>query len=213
MASPQKGNGHTPINHETMQAIILYNFNLTEMRVLLWILRCSWGWNSKIPKQDLSTPVLSKILGINRGNIHRAIQSLRRDRVLNNDSSFQKDYDFWKRTKRVEIVDKPVDTVDKGGLPYGNRCSTATKALPQGNISVALRQLFTVLPKAILKQLKQETKFQSHSKLQDTRQKNTGQYRQMKDHSEDPNRHGRLHKPSYLASRLMKKLKAIGGHQ
>lgn len=79
-ANPQKENGYTPIANELMEALAKTYLSTQEWRVLIAILRKTYGFNKKEDGIPLSQ--LADITGIDRRHIHRAIKKLSSRRVI-----------------------------------------------------------------------------------------------------------------------------------
>ena len=54
MASPQLEDGYTQISNELLEALCWMNLSPYEWRVLLWILRKTYGWKKKTDWISLS---------------------------------------------------------------------------------------------------------------------------------------------------------------
>jgi len=97
MANPQIENGHTKIANEIMEALSKINLSPYEMRVLLVIMRKTYGWGKKSDKIPLSQIV--EITGIAKPNVSRAMKSLvSRSIVISSDNKrigVNKNHDQW----------------------------------------------------------------------------------------------------------------------
>lgn len=102
MASPQKEDGYTPIANEIMEHLAKLYLSSQEWRVLIAILRKTYGYNKK--EDTISLSQLAKITGMDRRHVHRAIGKLSPKQVIvvthTGDSRhltycFQKDYTKW----------------------------------------------------------------------------------------------------------------------
>lgn len=101
VCSPQLEKGHTRIANELLEAIIAYPFNATELKVILTVIRRTYGWKKKTAL--ISYGAITKITGRNRRHIRRAITKLVEDKVLIKDKSkgfnilgLNKHYLHWK---------------------------------------------------------------------------------------------------------------------
>lgn len=101
MANPQPENGHTRINHETMDKLLSLPLSLRELKVIFFVLRKTWGWGKK---EDLiSLTQMAEATHIARSDVSRAINALIAKRVLKVERksgrisrmSFNKDYESW----------------------------------------------------------------------------------------------------------------------
>lgn len=98
MASPQTAHGYTKVANAIMRALYRFPFSGQEMRLLLWVLRDSYGWREK---QTHSAP-LSRICdetGIPRATASWVVRKLVKGGVLvqvrGRSLRFNKDYDEW----------------------------------------------------------------------------------------------------------------------
>lgn len=80
MANPQKENGYTTIANELLEAIYCGKFSPTEFKMLLFILRYTYGFNRKVAR--LSNSFISGGTKIHEVAVSRAITSLIKDNVL-----------------------------------------------------------------------------------------------------------------------------------
>jgi len=113
VANPQKENGYTPIAHTILEALATHVISPDEWRVLMVILRKTYGWDKK---EDLiSNSQFAKITGISRNHIPRILKKLISRNIIyrvspiqgtgvphSGDGSiitygFQKDFDKWRR--------------------------------------------------------------------------------------------------------------------
>ena len=102
MQCPQKENGYTAIANEIMDALCKYNIPGENYRVLMSVLRMTYGWNRK--EATLSNNQIAKMTGLKRQNVVRAIRWLESKMILSrikDDSTgakvlkFNKHYDEW----------------------------------------------------------------------------------------------------------------------
>jgi phage replication O-like protein O len=96
MASPQKENGNTPIANEIMEAIVRTYWTGYEIRVVLFVLRKTYGWHKKEDWISLST--FEKATKIKSKYISRTIIKLIKRNILikiNGKLQFNKNYDDW----------------------------------------------------------------------------------------------------------------------
>jgi phage replication O-like protein O len=123
MASPQVEDGYLKIANDIIDALMKLNLSKYEWRVLLAIIRKTYGYNKK--RDWITLSQFSKATGIrDRRNIHRALKKLSskqtivvvqaddRNRVM---YGFQKDYEKWvvssKETTRGQSVVQRDDKV------------------------------------------------------------------------------------------------------
>ena len=96
MASPQTENGYTRIAHEVLEALYKINLSPYESRILMYILRNTWGRQKKMG--EFSLPLIARETGVERGNVGRALRSLiKQNIVVANNGTYgpQKDYEKW----------------------------------------------------------------------------------------------------------------------
>lgn len=132
MASPQVEDGYTKIANELLEAIMRYPFTANELRVILFILRKSYGWREKVINLRISEIAFGT--GIPKQNINRILKSLmcsscllcnQVDYKVGISVGIQKDYDRWyKRTKKCKKVIKLItksNQVETSHLLYKKR--------------------------------------------------------------------------------------------
>lgn len=103
MASPQKENGHTGIANEILEQLMKSKFNGSQFRILICILRQTYGFQRK--EHRLSVSFISKATGLDARQTRRDLANLIEDKVItviedtdNRNSriiSFNKDYEKW----------------------------------------------------------------------------------------------------------------------
>ena len=105
MASPQLENGHTRVANELLREIYRFPFSASGLRIVLWVMRGSYGWNNKLihewsyrgAAEELKMPV---------GSVHFAMQVLIDGGVLINDVMgrlrLNKDYETWSSVQPTE---------------------------------------------------------------------------------------------------------------
>jgi phage replication O-like protein O len=94
--SPKLEDGYTRISNELLEAIFRYGFSQNEFRVLLSIMRHTYGWRKKTA--DLSLSFIAKASGVPRRSVVWAINHLREQNVIIRTASntgIQKDYGKW----------------------------------------------------------------------------------------------------------------------
>ncbi|NIO20071.1 MAG: hypothetical protein GTN76_04835 [Candidatus Aenigmarchaeota archaeon] len=100
--NPQVEDGFTRIANEVIEALAKINLTAYETRVLLTIIRKTWGWGKKT--DWISGPQFEELTRIDRRNIKRTLKilELRKLIVVHRDDKktvrygFQKDYTRWK---------------------------------------------------------------------------------------------------------------------
>ncbi|MFH1691806.1 MAG: replication protein [Candidatus Omnitrophota bacterium] len=110
-ANPQLENGYIQIANELMDAIISYPFKNSELKIILTILRKTYGWKKK--KDRLSFSQISKLSGISIRHAKRIIKSLACDNVIlkeklenNNVLGLNKNYYSWSLWKTPKWWDR-----------------------------------------------------------------------------------------------------------
>jgi len=102
MANPQKENGYTAVANEIMDALCKYRIPGESYQVLNCVLRMTYGWNRK--EVQISNNQISKITGLKRQNVIRALRWLESKAILSRIKSdsmeakilkFNKHYDEW----------------------------------------------------------------------------------------------------------------------
>lgn len=116
MASPQKEHGYTVIANEIMDHLCFPGINGSEYRVLLFVIRKTYGFNKKSDRISLSQFQIAT--GMKRNHVVDNIAQLVHKRVLlkkNSIYGLNKDYDTWVVHKRVPSTQKgTVASTQKG---------------------------------------------------------------------------------------------------
>jgi phage replication O-like protein O len=102
MASPQTENGYTKVANELLDRLCLPGINGSEYRVLLLVIRKTYGFHKK--HDYISLTQFQKGTLMNRINAVRTIQSLVAKRILVKDGSvyrFNKNWEEWVVVKRL----------------------------------------------------------------------------------------------------------------
>ena len=123
MANPQKENGFTPIANEIMEQLCKMRLNGTQFRIILVLLRYTYGFNRK--SHEFSETFIANATGTNKRVIVRELKSLvdyglvkivsestfTKPRIL----SFNKNYEGWEINQQLTNilpVDRLVNTTD-----------------------------------------------------------------------------------------------------
>lgn len=115
MANPQKENGYTAIANEIIEKIISSNLNGTEVAVLLYILRKTYGFNKKEDEISLSQflnviPTSKRMLcyALNNLQLVKIITLVKKGNSKNSSNlyTFNKNYDEWELVKKTTPVKK-----------------------------------------------------------------------------------------------------------
>lgn len=103
MATPQLEDGFTRIANEILEAIITSPFNATQQKIILLLLRRSYGFNRK--SCQLSISFIEKATGLSGRGIRTELNALIKTGVIDvtceptfntpRELSFQKDYSKW----------------------------------------------------------------------------------------------------------------------
>lgn len=81
MAGPQKENGYTPIANELLEAIYRTDFTSTELKIILFTMRYTYGFSRK--EHELSLNFISKGISISKRYVSSSVSKLIEDNVLN----------------------------------------------------------------------------------------------------------------------------------
>lgn len=118
MASSQNGNGFTQIPNEILEALCKVNLSPYESRVLLYLMRKTFGWHKKMDRIALSQ--YSEDLRIDRRLVHRTLRRLssrqmiviRRDDRNSISYGFQEDIENWKGSSpKMPVISSDDKTV------------------------------------------------------------------------------------------------------
>lgn len=102
MADPQIKNGYTRIANELLEAICRLNISGNEMRILLYIIRRTYGFNKTYA--ELSISELAEGIGTPKDNISRTLKKLRKAKIIDHRPnkgitpqtvSINKNYEEW----------------------------------------------------------------------------------------------------------------------
>lgn len=125
VGNPQLENGHTRIANELLDAITLFDFSKRQYKIILFILRKTYGWNKKADVMSLSQ--ILEGTGMDRANCSRTLSELSDMKVLLKQQQTN--------GQRIEI-NKKYNTWE--GLPKQQRVAkTTTEVLPKQQSAVA----------------------------------------------------------------------------
>ena len=96
MANPQKENGHVEIANEIIEELARVNLSAYEWRVLMIVLRKTYGWQKKTDRISLSQ--IAKATGIQRPHVVRAKKTLIDKKLLierQGEIGPNKNYEQW----------------------------------------------------------------------------------------------------------------------
>lgn len=109
MASPQTENGYTPIANELLEVICATNFNATQLKILFFIMRYTYGFSRK--EHAFSLNFISRGIGISKRYVAEELKTLIKNNVLvlireHSDTEarilkLNKDYETWKQGRRI----------------------------------------------------------------------------------------------------------------
>ena len=110
MASPQKEDGYTPIANELLDAIYRTNFTAAELKVLLFVMRFTYGFSRK--EYGISLTFISNGVGVSKRYISSSVAKLIDDNILllvkkHSDTQsrvikINKDFDKWKNRTTIQ---------------------------------------------------------------------------------------------------------------
>jgi phage replication O-like protein O len=123
--NPQVEDGHTRIANELLEAIVRFDFSKRQYKVILFVIRKTYGWNKKADVMSLSQIVDGT--RIDRANSSRTVNELCEMNVLLKQQQMHgqliklnKNYGEWRELPKQQQVAK-----------------TATKVLPKQQLGVA----------------------------------------------------------------------------
>lgn len=106
---PEIDDGHTKIANELLDAIICHDFSKRQLKILLYVMRKTYGWNK--PEDDISRSQMVKDTGLSNPNITTTIQELQALNVLIVSSGkhaksykINKYYDQWRVINLITII-------------------------------------------------------------------------------------------------------------
>ncbi len=112
-ANPQVEDGYVQIANELIDAIISYPFKNSELKIVLVIIRKTYGWKKK--KDRLSFSQISKLSRVSIRHTKRVIKNLVLDNVIlkekianNNILGLNKNYYSWSLWKTLNQGDRIV---------------------------------------------------------------------------------------------------------
>lgn len=131
MANPQMEKGYTRIANELLEAICRLDISGNEMRILLYIIRRTYGFNRTYAEIPLSE--ISSAIGIKKGHVSRGIKKLREANIVVHKPnkgttpqtvSINKNYDEWSVESCINLPLPNLVTVTNSGNPksyqFGN---------------------------------------------------------------------------------------------
>lgn len=111
MASPQKENGYTPIANEIMEALCSQQITSSAFRVVLCIIRKTYGWQKK--QDTISLSQIKKMTQLDRSVVN-GLKELERKNIIfitrnsykSNTIGFNKNYQKWGVVQATALVQK-----------------------------------------------------------------------------------------------------------
>lgn len=111
MGNPQLEDGHTRIANELFEAIISFQFSSRQLKVVMAVIRKTYGFNKKQDRLALST--ISEMTGVIKTHVCQTVKQLREMNVLEVDASgfshcisLNKNYREWKSCDRISHSDQ-----------------------------------------------------------------------------------------------------------
>jgi phage replication O-like protein O len=148
MANPQAEDGHIRIANTIVKALVNSDLKGPEFRVLLAIIRKTWGWKKK--REVITIGQMEKITSLNRRAVIRATQSLLERKIIRrfwhlpkgstqrlSSWEFNKNFDQWEILKVVTTMTLASDkndttskkkSSDKNDTESGDKNDTPLKA-------------------------------------------------------------------------------------
>ncbi len=109
-ANPQLEDGYVRIANELIEEIARYPFRGAELRILIIIIRLTYGW--RIKENVISFSKLSYLTALDERHVKRIVRRLAQDKVLikykiqrNNVLGLNKDYYSWRLWKSKNAGD------------------------------------------------------------------------------------------------------------
>lgn len=136
MANPQKENGYTAISNELLEQIYKLPLNGSEFRILLVVIRKTYGYHKKV--DNISLTQFQKHTGIIRNNVCRSLKTLVSALILaksDNGYSLNKNYDEWVVSELI-LPRRVVSKQAKGGINVDTK----------GGIKSAFRVVSSLIP-------------------------------------------------------------------
>lgn len=121
MSSPQLENGYTRIANELLERLTLPGINGSEYRIVIFVLRKTYGFQKKQDRIPLSQ--FQKGLEMKRANVVRTIKTLVAKRILAKDKntySINKNWEQWVVAKRILGTSASSQTDTKGSSQTDN---------------------------------------------------------------------------------------------
>ena len=105
VASPQTEHGFTRLADELLEALIRFDFTKRQYKVLLAVIRKTYGFQKK--EDDMTAQQLADMTGLDRANVTRTLNELAKLRVLHKRPGrygqvlgVNKDYESWQKSRQ-----------------------------------------------------------------------------------------------------------------
>lgn len=143
MANPQIQNGYTKIANELLEAICRLNISGNEMRILLYIIRRTYGFNRKFSEISLSD--IASAVGMRNEHVSKALKRLSSRKIIELHAnkgvkpqtiSIVKDYDEWSVESCTDLLLPKMATVAENGNTTIAKNGNTTIA-KNGNTTIA----------------------------------------------------------------------------
>ena len=131
MANPKLENGYTRIAHELLEQIVLADFTAAEYKILLVVIRQTYGYQKK--SAAISRAQFSKMCNLHFTSVSRAVNSLLEKKVLIEKSSpgfakcrevaLNKNYTQW-------VVNMHTDSANASGSAHATKRGSAGATEP-----------------------------------------------------------------------------------
>ena len=125
MANPQIENGYTPIANELLEAIYGARLNATQFKIVLMVVRYTYGFSRK--EHHLSLSFIAKGTGVHKNQVSRDLSRLIERKILLEIApptfskprtlSLNKNYDSWLSTETVTVTENVNPTVTENVNP------------------------------------------------------------------------------------------------
>lgn len=166
MASPQTENGYTQIANEVLEKLHCLPINGSEFRLLLFVIRKTWGYHKKQDRLPLSQ--FSRGTGLKRSNVCEGLKSLVVKRLLvkqENCYNFNKNWEQWVVVKRLPPVVKSITASSQ----TTTKTSSQTTTLKRKKETISKEKIAAPPPTEVFdleeKLKKMESKENSHTDI------------------------------------------------
>lgn len=143
---PEIDDGHTKIANELLDAIISHDLSKRQLKILLFIIRKTYGWNKS--QDDISRSQIVEATKLHNPHVTTAIQELVQQNILIVSNGYHaknykinKYYDSWRDTETV-IITKTVPVTKTVTIT-----ETVTDCYQNGNISLPKQSPQKTTPK------------------------------------------------------------------